>query len=88
MIAASSRCASGKRPDDNARLVTGPPDLVGVGAFAPGDRASCRRGYGDQAFSGRVMDIEQGRLVVRYDDGKKEAITPRLCDKIENPKRD
>ena len=83
---AAISCMGGARSGNyEARVVTGPPDMAGVAAFAPGDRALCRRAAGDVTFPGRVADIEQGRLVMLYDDGKKESITPRYCEKLGTP---
>ena len=74
-----------KGPSTNrSRPVTGPSDPGLAASFSAGQRVSCRWKNGSVAYPGQVRGISEGRLLVDYDDGDKEAITPALCSETKS----
>ncbi len=59
--------------------VTGESDPGGAARFAPGTHVLCRWQGGRVEYPGEVRAIKDGRLVIAYDDGDSEEITPGLC---------
>ncbi|MCC6215763.1 MAG: hypothetical protein IT376_12935 [Polyangiaceae bacterium] len=63
------------------RVVTGPSDVAAAAAWTAGTRVRCRWKDGSVEYAGTVVGAADGRLLVDYDDGDKEAITPSRCRK-------
>ncbi|MBI2391926.1 MAG: hypothetical protein HYV09_20210 [Deltaproteobacteria bacterium] len=64
------------------RAITGDPDPDGANRFAAGHRVRCHWKNGSTTYEGTVTGVEDGRLLIDYDDGDREAITPSLCQPI------
>lgn len=78
---ATERPAWCERQPADGRGVVGRGDPAAAKRFSAGQRVTCHRQGGSNALPASIVDIQNGRLWVDYDDGRKDALPPSLCTK-------